>query len=293
MLSALVIFLWLVCLLTWLGTSKALAAQWQRIRSVWRSMGIPARTVAIVALSLATLYGGSKSPNPILRMFDVLFWDPGRPWQLASVRSAVDTAQAAVAVASDDLDYVEAETSTTQVWTVSFDWHAPDRLPARDRQNIMGWTAQVVPTNINGTLFEDHYVAFNSQASTNPAVILIEYAARRDDGTVERQSARVVTNSYPQTSVVNLQSGAHTCYWFRVAVPEAFTNSVRDWSGEALFGAPEGSGKGFDLLGTLVVDDGNNVWVGATTNIVLAGATNEFINGINVTGSTETLEGAE
>ena len=82
---------------------------------------------------------------------------------------------------------------------------------------------------------------------------------------------------------MTLQSGAYTCYWFRCEVPLAFTNAVRDWNGEALFGSPAGSGKGFDLLGTLVVDDGDSIWVGATTNVVLGAQTNEFKNGINVT----------
>ena len=291
MLSALVIVLWLVVLVSFLLSSSGVRDMLEE----WKGLPCHKRLAFALFLTLSTLFGADKTPVPgaIMHMFDVLFWDPGRPWQLASVRAAVDTAQAAVAVASNDLDYVDAETSTTQVWTVSFDWHVPDRLPAHDRQNVMGWTAHVVPTNINGTLFEDHYVAFNSQASTNPAVILIEYAKRGDDGVIERHSARVVTNSYPQTTVVNLQSGSHTCYWFRVAVPEAFLDDVRDWNGEALFGSPEGSGKGFDLLGTLVVDDGNNVWVGATTNIVLGGITNEFVNGINVTGSEAETEAAE
>ena len=46
---------------------------------------------------------------------------------------------------------------------------------------------------------------------------------------------------------------------------------------------PQGSGKGFDLLGTLVVDDGDDIWVGASTNHVFGAITNEFKNGINVT----------
>jgi hypothetical protein len=66
-------------------------------------------------------------------------------------------------------------------------------------------------------------------------------------------------------------------------VPAAFTDELRDWNGEALFGSPAGSGRGFDLLGTLVVDDGDDIWVGATTNIFMGGITNEFRNGINVT----------
>ena len=61
---------------------------------------------------------------------------------------------------------------------------------------------------------------------------------------------------------------------------------VIDWNGEALFGSPSGSGRGFDLLGTLVIDDGDDIWVGATTNHVFGAVTNEFRNGINITEAT-------
>ena len=136
----------------------------------------------------------------------------------------------------------------------------------------MGYVAAVIPTNIAGILYEDHYVSFNATASTNPAIITIEYAQTLDDGTAERYSANVTTNSYPDTHIVELQSGSYTCFWFRCAVPAAVTNCVRDWNGEALFGGPVGSDTGFDVLGTLVVDDGDNVWVGATTNMVIGTA---------------------
>jgi hypothetical protein len=55
---------------------------------------------------------------------------------------------------------------------------------------------------------------------------------------------------------------------------------VRDWSGEALFGSPEDSGKGFDLLGMLLIDDGDNIWEGATTNMVFGAITNAVANGV-------------
>ena len=60
---------------------------------------------------------------------------------------------------------------------------------------------------------------------------------------------------------------------------EVTTNSFPDTT----FGSPSGSGRGFDLLGTLVVDDGNDIWVGASTNIFMGSITNEFRNGINIT----------
>ena len=266
--------LWAVVRLHESGSADSL---WRR----WRSLDFPARAASILAVVFFTLIGGTKGPAPITQVLRLLFWDHPMTWALSEATQKTKAAVAANEISREAIEEVEA--ATNDVWTISFDWHAPDRLPYHERQNVLAWTATVVPTNIDGVLYEDHYVAFNAMASTNPAVILIEYAGKREDGSIERYSAPVITNSYPDTSVVTLQSGVYTCYWFRVAVPVAFTNSVRDWNGEALFGSPEGSGKGFDLLGTLVVDDGNDVWVGATTNHVLGSVTNVFKNGINIT----------
>jgi len=246
-----------------------------------RRQDMVTRIVVVLVFSGLAVQGSGKGPAVVRGVLRMLFWDHALTWPLSDAYLKTQSAIAANGITEAALAEVEAVSN--EVVTLSFDWHAPNRLPYHERQNVLAWTAAVVPTNIDGTLYEDHFVAFNAGASTNPAVILIEYAGRREDGTVERYSAQVVTNSYPDTSVVTLQSGSYTCYWFRVAVPEAFTNSVRDWNGEALFGSPEGSGRGFDLLGTLVVDDGNDIWVGASTNHVFGAVTNEFKNGINIT----------
>lgn len=284
-LSIMVILLWVLYVLARAAESPALCAGWKELRRLWRSAGVPGRAAAIMLLAACTLTGGSKESNqPVSRLFGLLFWHPGSPWQLAGPASDVAETAAALASAETDLSETLAVAESNDVFTLSFDWPAADRLPAHDRQNVLAWTAKVAPTNIAGVLYEDHFVAFNAMASTNPAVILIEYARTLDNGEVERFSATVITNSYPQTVPVALQSGTYNCYWFRCAVPAAYADSVRDWNGEALFGSPAGSGKGFDLLGTLVIDDGGDVWVGATTNLVLGVETNEFRNGINVTG---------
>lgn len=246
-----------------------------------RKQDMVTRIVVVLVFGGLTLHGSGKGPVVVRGILRMLFWDHVLTWPLSDAYLKTQSAVAANEITETAL--VEVEAVTNDVVAISFDWHAPDRLPYHERQNVLAWTATVVPTNIDGTLYEDHYVAFNAMASTNPAVILIEYAGRREDGSIERYSAQVVTNSYPDFSVVELQSGAHTCYWFRCAVPTAFIDSPRDWNGEALFGSPSGSGKGFDLLGTLVVDDGDSIWVGATTNAVLGGMTNEFRNGINIT----------
>lgn len=283
-LATLVILLWLLCLAARMAESSVCRGMLAELRRMWIAAGIPGRLLAVLVLVVCAQSGGTKEgPTPLQSLFKFLFWDPGQPWQLAGSSAMIDGAAESVAQAEADLDEVEAVTASNDVVTISFDWHAPDRLPYHERQNVLAWTAQVVPTNIAGVLYEDHYVCFNAAASTNPAVILIEYARTVDGGTVERYSSAVVTNSYPETSVVELQSGSHTCYWFRCPVPAAFTNELRDWNGEALFGSPSGSGRGFDLLGTLVVDDGDDIWVGASTNHVFGAITNEFKNGINVT----------
>ncbi|HRR33943.1 MAG TPA: hypothetical protein P5026_07595 [Kiritimatiellia bacterium] len=245
------------------------------------------RVVTALMISLVVVCADTavtkEGPTMIQRVFRVLFWDPCQPWVLSNASEMINGAEEAVDKAQEDLDYIEEATDSADNYTISFNWDAHDRLPYHERQNVLAWTPWVAQTNIGGTLYEDHYVEFNDHASTNPAVILIEYARTRDDGSVERYTSEVVTNSYPDTVVLEMQSGSHTCYWFRCAVPSAFVGDVRDWIGEALFGSPAGSGKGFDLHGTLVIDDGDDVWVGATTNHVIGGMTNVFENGINIT----------
>lgn len=250
-----------------------------------RRQDMVTRIVVVLVFGVLAVQGSGKGPAVVRGVLRMLFWDHPLTWPLSDAYLKTQSAVAANQITESALEEVEAVSN--EVVTLSFDWHAPNRLPYHERQNVLAWTATVVPTNIEGTLYEDHYVAFNSTASTNPAVILIEYAGRREDGSIERYSAPVVTNSYPDTSVVTLQSGAYTCYWFRVAVPAAFTNSVRDWNGEVLFGSPHGSGKGFDLLGTLVIDADGELWVGATTNHVIGGVEHEFVNGIDVTQTGE------
>jgi hypothetical protein len=286
MLFTIAVILFFATLITRYYESGSARDYVRALHCVWQSMGIPGRMIAFTMVLMCTLSGGSKGEPPISSLFRILFWH-GEDYALASAyeynsesQQAVNTSTNAITVATNTAADVTAYVGTNNVITYSFDWHSPNRLPYHDRQNVLGRTVWVQPTNILGVLYEDHYVAFNASATTNPAVILIEYSRTRDDGTVERYSAPTITNSYPVMVPVNLQSGSHTCYWFRCEVPLAFTNAVRDWNGEALFGSPDGSGKGFDLLGTLIIDDGDNIWEGATTNMVINGVTNAVRNGI-------------
>lgn len=265
------------------GAAKQLAAELSR---VWKSLGIAGKTVAFFLVFMCTLTGGSKETPALSSVFRMLFWH-GQDYALASALNsntasleAIYATTNAIETATNNAADAVAFVATNHIVTYSFDWHSPNRLPYNDSQNVLGRTVKVATTNIGGILHEDHYVAFNEQATTNPAVILIEYAWTLDDGTIERFSSPTITNSYPVLVPVVLQSGTNFCYWFRCQVPDAFTNSLRDWNGEALFGSPAGSGKGFDLLGTLVIDDGDNIWEGATTNMIVGGITNAVKNGI-------------
>ncbi len=286
MLFCLIVLLFFAYLITRYYESGEARAFVAHLRKVWGPMTVSCRWVLGTFMVLCVLEGGSKG-SPVASLFRMLFWNGG-DWALmqayednSASEAAVATASNAVITATNTAAQVESYVDTNNVVTFSFDWHSPNRLPYHDRQNVLGRTVWVTPTNILGVLYEDHYVAFNESATTNPAVILIEYARKRDDGTVQRISSPTITNSYPDMVTVNLQSGSHTCYWFRCEVPAAFTNCcVRDWNGEALFGSPEDSGKGFDLLGTLLIDDGDNIWEGATTNMVMGAITNQVKNGI-------------
>lgn len=281
--NPLLVIVLLLCAATFvvrLHESHAVRDLCAELRSMWKSMGVPGRALAVVFVVMCTQYGGSKGFSPAASVMRMLFWTPGSPWQLLTAHESAASASASAASATNLLSEAEAAVTNPVIYTISFDWHAPGRLTYHQRQNVLAYNPWVFPTNIEGTLYEDHCVAFNATASTNPAVIMIEYARTHDDGSVERYTSSVVTSSYPNTRVVELQSGSYTCYWFRCAVPVVFTNSVRNWNGEALFGAPYDTGKGFDLLGTLVVDDGNDVWVGVSTNMVVNGVTNVVRNGV-------------
>jgi hypothetical protein len=284
-----IVLLWLAWMITRYYESGEAQKLGRELHKLWKDLGIPGRTVMITFTVMCTLYGGSKAPGPTGSLYRMLFWHGNDIWALTGAATANELAAASIVAATNSIviatntaAQVDSFIDTNDVVTFSFDWHSPNRLPYHDRQNVLGRTVWVAPTNIAGVAYEDHYVAFNELATTNPAVILIEYARKRDDGTVERYSSPTITNSYPLMVPVSLQSGVHTCYWFRCAVPVAYTNGccVRDWNGEALFGSPTGSGKGFDLLGTLLIDDGDNIWEGATTNMVVGAKTNAVKNGV-------------
>lgn len=283
----LILILWLLYLIVRFYESGAARAYADEIHRVWTSWNVPLRCLMCLLLICCALQGGSKGESPVAGLYRLLFWASTDAWPLIAAydynqqsAASVSSATNSIRIATNTAAAVTAQVASNKVFTISQSWSSPNRLPWHERQNVLGRTVKVAATNINGVLCEDHYVAFNYAATTNPAVILIEYAQTLPDGTVERYSAPTLTNSYPNMYPVALQSGVHTCYWFRCEVPSVYTNSVRDHNGEALFGSPDGSGKGFDLLGTIVVDRGGVLWIGSTTNLVANGATNAIKNGI-------------
>lgn len=287
--AGLLFFLFFLYLIVRFYESGAAQETRDELYRMWKSAGVPGRAIGIIFVTMMTLYGGSKAPPVTGSLYRMMFWNGDQLYALLSAEEDIADSRAKLNVATNSIvsatntaSQVSDFVLTNNVITFSFDWGAPNRLPYHDRQNVLGRTVWVQPTNIAGVAYEDHYVAFNESATTNPAVILIEYCKKLDNGQILRFNAPTVTNSYPNMYPITVQSGVSTCYWFRCEVPAAFTNDccVRDWNGEALFGSPNGSTKGFDLLGTLVIDDGDNIWQGATTNLVIGVKTNAVKNGI-------------
>ena len=67
-----------------------------------------------------------------------------------------------------------------------------------------------------------------------------------------------------------------------LAVPPALTNAVIGWDSEVVFGAPEGSERGFNIAGIFIVARDGNLWQGRTYTNYVFGATNIYINGLKI-----------
>ena len=289
MLTALIIFLWIAVLIARYYESGAARDYVARLNKVWKSLGVSGRIVFGALLIFCTLSGGSKGVPPVASLYRMLFWHGNDIWPLLTASEAVrDASQAssnAVAYASDATNTMQGTQSmvtTQQIWTVEFDWPMEDRTPPHDEQNVMAcqpWRSNVW---INGIMYHDHFIRFNAAVSTNPAIISIAYnGINQATGEKIQLLADVVTNSYPNTFAITRPSGVHTCYMFRCAVPLALTNSVVGWDSEVVFGAPSGSGRGFNIAGLFVVSRDGNLWLGETCTNVVYGVTNVYINGLN------------
>jgi hypothetical protein len=248
------------------------------------------RLATMIALCLLAGSSIASESTPIRSLFRLLFWHADDVWALTQVTADISSAtndtavaQSLINSASNTLSTVASQVETQEVWTLSFGWPMEDRTPPNPRQNVLGecvWRSNVW---VNGTLYHDHYIHFNELVSTNPAVLNIQYTKRLDDGTLQRWLANVSTNSYPNTSVINLEHGSYTCYLFRCQCPVAITNSVIDWDREVAFGAPLGSDSGFTVQGVFLIDEENgDTWEGISLTNVVNGVTNVWLNGLKV-----------
>lgn len=248
------------------------------------------RKLFLTALLFVAALAPAGEPNPSLKLYQFLVWGWQQAWTLQPAHDAMSAADAQIAQAyadmlasSNTINQITAQIETNQIWTISFGWPLEDRLPQHDRQNVMGQEVWRNTLWQDGEMIHAHYITFNAQVSTNPTVLSIEYSGLADDGaTINRWNASVSSNSYPNTLPITVGTNAYDCYVFYNKVPIALTNCVIDWDNEVIFGAPEGSGRGFSIEGVFVIDDGNNIWVGVNETNIVNNVTNVWINGLEV-----------
>lgn len=276
----------------WAVVRLAESPLWSDFCRIARSMSLTGRVVAVVCVLGFARIGGSKAPQPQpIRALSMLMHDPVMaslmPSGVAAPRSGSEALEASLSVAQADSATAAAASASAagtaalvaaaiplaSALTLDLDWHPETRVP--DAANIMAWEAWAQPVVVGGVLCEDHYVAFSATPTEAPGMVF-DYA----DLTGERHAAQAFTNSFPTLYGVTLPSGVHSCYWFRCEVPAPFRTRLRTWNGEVRFGGPPGSAFGFDIAGILLIDDGNAIWRGLTTNIVFNGEALEHVNGI-------------
>lgn len=244
------------------------------------------RILTIILFALPVCAG---EPNPTAKLFGLLLWGFWQVWPLTQTHQSIATATNAIATAAADhvatsniVTQITSDINADQIWTISATWPMLDRTPVDDRQNVMGEEVWRDSVWIDGELWHDHYIAFNAQVSTNPTVLSIEYSARDDAGEVVRWNANISSNSYPATVPIIIGTNTYHCYMFRNRVPDAITNAVIDWDREVIFGAPDGSGRGFSIEGVFIVDRDGSIWVGRNYTNIVDSTTNIVINGLEI-----------
>lgn len=261
---------------------------WWHLMPDW-ACTLPRKLTWLAVIIVVTALGADKSPVP--RLLRMLLWDNviGRFYGSTEVPQERTVTEAAAALdgaetnlglaashaqaASNLLDAVISAASTSQCWTVDVDWPLASRYDLG--ANVLVAFSWSQPTNVNGVLYDDHFLSFSQEPGDVPQM-LFDY----HDQTGTTQYVAAVTNSFPTTSIVLTQSGVQTCYWFRCEVPVAFTNCVRTWDDEARLGGPIGSGQGFDIAGTLLLDNGGTLYQGRTLTTTIGGQECEFQHGL-------------
>lgn len=265
---------------------------WRGVRP-WPEWANTRRRVAVwcVFVLVFSAFGADKAPGP--RIMRMLLWHSGlsrffgssdvpKERTVTEAEAALDGAETNMVLTASHAETVSnvtadviAAASTAECWTVDCDWPLASRYDTY--KNVLVSFSWSQPTNVSGVLYDDNYLEF-SQTPGDAPQMLFDYHDRLG----RTNYVTAVTNSYPDTFVVQTQSGSHTCYWFRCEVPSAFTNCVRTWDDEARLGGPVGSDQGFDIAGTLLLDDGGTLYQGRTLTTVIGGVDCEFQHGLLV-----------
>lgn len=256
-----------------------------------KSMSPAQQMVAFLVVACLALYGGSKGVIVVpVKQLSFVFFDPslraifpaglvGEAKQAEQVMTDVLNADNVLTAANinapqavDTAGQVIDLAADANILTLAADWpHSARPEPA----NIMASEILVCPTNIADVLYEIRYIEFSQLPSEAPNIV-VQYKDQRGNTATSEPD----TNSFPTLVGVDVQSGSHSCYWFRVKVPERFRQNLRTWETDVKFGGPLGSAYGFEISGLIVIAEGGNYWRGLTKDLTIGGETHSFNNGV-------------
>jgi len=256
---------------------------------------ITLRAALISGLACMWIYAATKAPQTVERVTQSMLMFDLATRQLVpagitasgdyadlllirtdTARELADAAAGYSTLATNLSALTAAELAAAEVTTLTCSWPYQTREP--NAVNQMAHEHWATPTNIAGTLYEDHYIEFSSAPTEAPGMVF-EYT----DLLGETYNSEAITNSYPTAYPVSLPSGVHSCYRFRCAVPAAFTARLRTWTGPVRFGGPVGSSYGLSIAGVFLIDVGSTIWQGRTLTTEIGSNTVEWINGVAVT----------
>lgn len=256
-----------------------------------RSMTPAQQMLTFLAIAFFTLYGGSKGAIIVpAKQMSFMFFNPslraifppgmvGEAKQSEQVMTDIFNADNVLSaastnsvMASDKASQVLALATDYSALTIAVDWPHSSRP---DPANIMASEIMVCPTNITDVLYEIRYIEFSQLPSEAPGIV-VQYKDQRGNSMLVEPE----TNSFPDLFNITVQSGSHSCYWFRVKVPDQFKRNLRTWETDVKFGGPIGSAYGFEIAGLIVISEGGNYWRGLSKNLMIGGESRTFDNGV-------------
>jgi len=283
---ALAVFAFLAYVVAVIAENSAIEVLLRR----WRKTSTWIKYIVVLLILGATFYGGAKAPIVPEKILSFMFFDPSleaifptgvvgeskkaRELMLGVINgdltlgAAADNSSNAVFLAAQAI----AETNSMSMITLAADWpHTERPEPA----NIIASQIWVEPTNVVGELYENRYIEFSSVPSESPRIV-VNYMDQRGNSVL----VEPITNSFPTLVGINVQSGSHSCYWFRVKVPDMFRHNLRTWEDDVKFGGPIGSGYGFEVAGIIVFGSAGEYWRGIDAELTIGGDSLEFSNGV-------------